>query len=94
MIKKLKSFSPCEIMSCSLKHHKMSPDAAKTQENSDICCSRNQSLFATHRLSSAASAACSAAAARRRRRRPCPLCHPPGEGCDQLFCSPNFPFPS
>lgn len=46
MIKKLKSSSPCEIMSCSLKHHKMSPDAAKTQENSDMCCSRNQSLLA------------------------------------------------
>lgn len=53
MIKKLKSSSPCEIMSCSLKHHKMSPDAAKTQENSDMCCSRNQSLLAAGRPPSA-----------------------------------------
>lgn len=62
MIKKLKSSSPCEIMSCSLKHHKMSPDAAKTQENSDICCSRNQSLLATSRPPSAPPAAAAAAA--------------------------------
>lgn len=53
MIKKLKSSSPCEIMSCSLKHHKMSPDAAKTQENSDMFCSRNQSLLAAGRPPSA-----------------------------------------
>lgn len=71
MIKKLKSSSPCEIMSCSLKHHKMSPDAAKTQENSDICCSRNQTLLPTSRppLPAPPPSAPPAAAERRHRHR-------------------------
>ena len=37
MIKELKSFSPCEIMSCSRQHHKMSPDAPRPQRASPHC---------------------------------------------------------
>lgn len=40
MIKELKSFSPCEIMSCSPKHHKMSPDAPRAQPGAAKGCLR------------------------------------------------------
>lgn len=84
MIKKLKSSSPCEIMSCSLKHHKMSPDAAKTQENSDIFCSRNQSLLAAGRPPSAPPP--------RQRRRHLPAL-PLLPNLSPTFQQTDFPFP-
>lgn len=37
MIKELKSFSPCEIMSCSRQHHKMSPDTPRPQRAAPHC---------------------------------------------------------
>lgn len=96
MIKKLKSSSPCEIMSCSLKHHKMSPDAAKTQENSDICCSRNQSLLVTSRPPNAPPAAAERRQQHRQRHRQrhLPALPPPAPARHQLFSRTDFPFPS
>lgn len=40
MIKELKSFSPCEIMSCSRQHHKMSPDTPRPQRAAPRCLPR------------------------------------------------------